>query len=716
MAEDIILSSPFFNIDPSESYVIGCNLGKSSSESRTTNTSAVRPLYTGVGVRLTFYDSNQNIISPTGKSDEVFNHHPADNHIITSSDSIPIIDNTGVEGVNIVTSGRSLKKIIDHSDIPSSGGLAKLEAVAYNHFKGNFYWTNMFAKTVGDYYFTSSDNTGDVNPVESSEWTLDFNHVPSYGSSVSFDCELDQMDMANGYLEVKPKNLNHISSLFELQFNNRSDRENKSIIQFLENHAGSKKFNFTPPAPYDKKIEVVCEQFSTSREYTNSNNINATFLVDNIDSLNWKDPISTYTGEWSAAEDYKKNDYIQYSPSQRKSHDTYFYATEDSTNVRPDLQTKWSNDYFSWLPSHQQALSLSPRINKVELENKYAQRSEDGINANTLKFNSTHNDREDKEAAAISHFLYHKMGYQPFDALLPNSFSNRNLPEITGELISSTGIQISGEQTSTVELSQALSVPLEVGGLEVDQEIIFDSVQSTHNKVYLTSGALNGDGQIHVRSMNYADIPSGSSFKIFPAKSRFYCPNWTHTWTFKDNNSISADFVEFPFMKSKPVGTSGFYISPTSIDYSTQSIYSTIDKKVRIYNTGITSLTVENMSVLSDGEFYLTSDDDGYGHKYKADKIPFEIAGLSSKQIYIRCKPTGLIPPAITGSGIFTIEGQQSGILLTGNADSNFIVTGAELESEAHDIQPSGLTQIILTKTFEDGQDTKPIDYLVWKH
>ena len=640
MPEDIILSSPFFSIDPTESYVIGCNLGKSSSEAQTTYGSESRPLYTGVGVRLTFYDSNENIISPTGKLDEVFNHHPSDNHIITSSDSIPIITNTGLEGVNIVTSGRSLKKIIDHSDIPSSGGLAKLEAVAYDHFKGNFYWTNMFAKTVGDYYYATSGNSGQSNPTQTD----------------------------------------------------------------------SEKFNFTPPPPYDKKTEVVCEQFSTSREYTNSNNINATFLLDNVDSLNWKNPLSTYTGEWSETEDYEKNDYIQYSPSQRKNHDTYFYAKEGSTNIKPDLYTKWSNDYFQWLPSHQQSLSLSPNINKVELENKYTQRSEDGINANTLNFNSAHNDREDKEAAAISHFLYHKLGYQPFEALLPRSFSNRNLPEITGELISTTGIQISGEQTSTVELSQALSVPLEVGGLEVDQEIVFDSVQSTHNKVYLASGAQNGSSQIRVRSIEYADIPSGSSFKIFPSKSRFYCPSWTHTWTFKDNNSISADFIEFPFMKSKPIGTSGFLLNPTSLNYNTKSVFSTKDKKVNIRNTGIASLTLENIDIKSDGEFSLSSSSNE--SKYQSISLPFEIEGLSSKQVYVRYRPTGLSSAGVTGSGIFTIEGQESGILLTGNSDSNFIVTGAELESEAHDIQPSGLTQIILT----DGSANEPIDLLVWKH
>lgn len=715
MAEDIILSSPFFDIDPTQSYVIGCTLAKSSSSARTTNVSAARALYTGVGVRLTFYDGNENLISPTGKSQELFNHDPRDNHIITSSDSIPIISNTGSEGANIITSGRSLKKIISQDLIPSSGALAKLEAVAYDHFQGDFYWTNTFAKSAGEYYYASADNTGDQNPIESSQWTLDFNHIPSYGSSVSFNCELDQMNMSNGYLEVKPKNTNHMSASFDLQFNNRSDQENKSIIQFLEDHAGHKKFNFTPPAPYDKKIEVVCEQFSTDRQYTNSNNINATFIADNIDVLNWKDPISNYTGEWSSSKDYERNDYIQYSPSQRKNHDTYFYAKESSTNVQPDLETKWTNDYFYWSPSHQQSLELSPRTRKIEFENKYSQRHEDGINANKITFNTTYDNREDKEASAISHFLFHKLGYQPFESLLPKSLSNRKLPEVTGELSHNAAILISGEQTASVQLSQAISIPKEITKFEIDQEIIFDSVQSTHNKVYLTSGVIGGSQELSVRSINYADIPSGSTFKIFPAKSRFYCPSWTHSWKFKDNSSISADFVEFPFTKSKPIGTSGFFLSPNSVDYGSTSIFSANDKKVTIHNTGIVSLTLENINILSDGDFSLTNSSNGYGTKYDSITLPFEIEGLSTKQIYIRYKPTGLSTAGLTGSGIFTIEGQKSGVLLSGTSESNFIVTGAELEDGplgASDIQPSGLTQLIIS----EGNSDDPVDLLVWKH
>ena len=226
----------------------------------------------------------------------------------------------------------------------------------------------------------------------------------------------------------------------------------------------------------------------------------------------------------------------------------------------------------------------------------------------------------------------------------------------------------------------------------------------------MASGAQNGSSQIRVRSIEYADIPSGSSFKIFPSKSRFYCPSWTHTWTFKDNNSISADFIEFPFMKSKPIGTSGFLLNPTSLNYNTKSVFSTKDKKVNIRNTGIASLTLENIDIKSDGEFSLSSSSNE--SKYQSISLPFEIEGLSSKQVYVRYRPTGLSSAGVTGSGIFTIEGQESGILLTGNSDSNFIVTGAELESEAHDIQPSGLTQIILT----DGSANEPIDLLVWKH
>ena len=95
--------------------------------------------------------------------------------------------------------------------------------------------------------------------------------------------------------------------------------------------------------------------------------------------------------------------------------------------------------------------------------------------------------------------------------------------------------------------------------------------------------------------------------------------------------------------------------------------------------------------------------------------MPYEINALSSKGLYIRFKPTGLHPSGISGSGFFTIDGQQTGFSLTGNSDSNFIVTGHDNipENGPFDFgSPSGITQIILT----DGNNNRPTDYLVWKH
>ena len=178
----ISLSSPIFEIDPSESYIIECDLSK-DSDAKCENETAVVPLQTGVGIRMTFYDSSQTKISATSQDDEI-SHDPRENHLVVSSSSVPIIADTGNNGVAIRESGFALRKVITYEKIPSSGAFATVDAVAYNHLVGQFFWSNVSAKTMGEYYYCLNSHTGSSpNPRKSDNWTREFKFSPSYGSS-----------------------------------------------------------------------------------------------------------------------------------------------------------------------------------------------------------------------------------------------------------------------------------------------------------------------------------------------------------------------------------------------------------------------------------------------------------------------------------------------------------------------------------------------------
>lgn len=710
-AKNISLSSPIFEIDPSESYVIECDLSK-GSDAKCENEAAVVPLQDGVGLRMTFYDSSQTKLTSTSEDYYVgkeLSYDPRENHLVVSSSSVPIIADTGNDGVAIRESGFALKKVITYEKIPPNGAFATVDTVAYNHLVGQFFWSNVSAKTMGEYYYClNSHADSSPNPRKSDNWTREFKFSPSYGSSVDFNCEVNMVQMANGYKEVRPQNTNHISAKFNLQFNNRSEREAKSITHFLEDNLGANKFFFTPPYPYDKKIEVVCESFSSNRQFSDSNDINAVFIADNIDSLNWKNAISPYSGDWDSSTNYQINDFVQYANNELRNHDSYYYARKDSSNSLPnESPASWSQDYFFWTPSLQQNISFQPRINKIELENKFAQRSVDGINTNLPALNSSYSNRTDREAAAITHFLQHKLGYQPFTTIRAKDFANKAHLEISSSLASNQKIYISGEETATVNLSAPISIPSQVGTLEIDQEITFPSVSSAHNKVYLTQALTNGATSMTVRSIDYADIPNGSNFDIFSSTSRVYCPSWTHTWNFKDNNSISTNFIECLFNKPVPNLNSGYYIEPDLLDYGLVGFNSFKDKKITIHNTGGIGLPLNETVINSDdAQFYLTSADPGIGNKYVPIEMPYNIAGQTSKSFFIRFRPKKLNPYYFSGQAVITIGGASSTVNLTGLTEGNFIVTG-------HDnIHPSGLTQIILA----EGSDDEPIDYLVWKH
>ena len=62
-----------------------------------------------------------------------------------------------------------------------------------------------------------------------------------------------------------------------LNFNSRDDSEAYAILHFLEDHLGFMPFIYSPPAPYDRKLNFICESWNHTYVYKNCHNISVNF-------------------------------------------------------------------------------------------------------------------------------------------------------------------------------------------------------------------------------------------------------------------------------------------------------------------------------------------------------------------------------------------------------------------------------------------------------
>jgi len=70
--------------------------------------------------------------------------------------------------------------------------------------------------------------------------------------------------------------------------------------------------------------------------------------------------------------------------------------------------------YFFWSPSYGASVTQQPRIQEIQFGDGYKQRIADGVHNNLLELNLGFNNKSQKEATAIVHFLSSKEGHQPF--------------------------------------------------------------------------------------------------------------------------------------------------------------------------------------------------------------------------------------------------------------------------------------------------------------
>jgi len=144
----------------------------------------------------------------------------------------------------------------------------------------HYYWSgdsSSYNKSPVEEQANWTRENGYAKDTHTEYWTRKFFWKPSIGLSVNQKPRMNEISLGAGYTQIYNDGINESLLNLDLNFNNRSDEEAYAILHFLEQHYGAIPFQFSPPAPYDRERNFVCQEWSHTYNYKNNHSISAKF-------------------------------------------------------------------------------------------------------------------------------------------------------------------------------------------------------------------------------------------------------------------------------------------------------------------------------------------------------------------------------------------------------------------------------------------------------
>ena len=373
--------------------------------------------------------------------------------------------------------------------------------------KTGYYYLNSqkFLTSGQNLFWTRPDSPFNVisGPETFDWWTQDFFFKPTYGSKISFSANFYENEFQDNYRYILGKSENVIQVEVELNFQGITDNEARALNHFYQNHytkpslpdgQGMRPVEMSLFYPHEKVRPYYLKTINNNLENVDFNTVSLSLESPFISITSWKEKLIPFTTKnvYFDTVTYGKHDYV-FPFRLSKSSDGFFYYTGDttSTNVNPystDLNNHWTQKFY-FSPDLAQSLNFDSTKYKNDLSSFYLYQNV-GINPNSFNFDLQFNNRSDKEAQAILHFL-----------------ENHN-------------------------------------GVELFQYDVFTPYTGTRS---------------------------------------FYCPEWSHTFNFKDNHSIQAKFIEskFDYSFDRTFNTT---LIPSSVNFGFVPLGFTKTQEVKIRN------------------------------------------------------------------------------------------------------------------------------------
>lgn len=147
-------------------------------------------------------------------------------------------------------------------------------------------FSGVSTNNLNNFYYCSGDHTASHSnsPTgESTKWTQKFFFEPDQNQDFNVGIKSDIVDFKNSFTQRLggPKNTKNIAK-FDLSYNftNITDRQLKSMLHFLENKAGYRRFEHQIPSVYNRPKVYYSPSWTHTWIYSDTNNLTVNFVED----------------------------------------------------------------------------------------------------------------------------------------------------------------------------------------------------------------------------------------------------------------------------------------------------------------------------------------------------------------------------------------------------------------------------------------------------
>jgi phage-related protein len=167
------------------------------------------------------------------------------------------------------------------------GCFANLAFQAYNYSnsyeKYDVVYTGINQNKLDNFYYCTGDHssTESNSPTGvSSMWSQKFFFEPDIGTQNDVTIKADVLQYKNSFTQRLKTNDNVSTFDISYTFDNISDSQTKSMIHFLENKGGYRRFEHQIPSVYNRPKVYYCPRWTHTWNYVNSNTLTVDFVED----------------------------------------------------------------------------------------------------------------------------------------------------------------------------------------------------------------------------------------------------------------------------------------------------------------------------------------------------------------------------------------------------------------------------------------------------
>lgn len=302
--------------------------------------------------------------------------------------------------------------------------------------KTGYYYLNSqkFLTSGQNLFWTRPDSPFNVisGPETFDWWTQDFFFKPTYGSKISFSANFYENNFQDNYQYILGKSENVIQVEVDLNFEGITDNEARALNHFYQNYytkdtlpngQGMQTINIGLFYPHEKIRPYYLKTIDNKLENVDFNNITLSLESPFTSITSWKEKLIPFSNDnvYFNTVTYEKHDYV-FPFRASNSSDGFFYytGTESSKNISPYSASNHWTQKFYFSPDLVQSITFDSIKYKNDMSSFYLYQS-DGINPSIFNFDIQFNNRSDKEAKAILHFLENHNGVDLFqyDMFIP---------------------------------------------------------------------------------------------------------------------------------------------------------------------------------------------------------------------------------------------------------------------------------------------------------